>query len=172
MDLVQFFVTFFRWVSRHYTQWQMPQARVFTPQHSANPPHLLSNSSSRPLGILWLQKSLCVLSSASVHFTRAVVTCGSSHPPHTIACGQLGDVTDLQASTVGWCHQWRMGHQVLPGEFGTTLVPLRHLSCSWAAAHFYSAAENVLQDLWCISCWHYVTQSACFRSARKGTPVI
>lgn len=72
------------------------------PEHSANPPHLLSNSSSRPLGkYVATEEPVCALSSASVHFTHAVVTCGSSHPPHTIACGQLGDVTDLQASTVG-----------------------------------------------------------------------
>lgn len=31
MDLVQFFVTFFRWVLWHYRQWQVPQARILTP---------------------------------------------------------------------------------------------------------------------------------------------
>lgn len=52
MDLVQFFVTFFRWVSCTISQWQL-RRQDFNPQHSANPPRLLMQTFEQ---LLWLKK--------------------------------------------------------------------------------------------------------------------
>lgn len=120
MDLVQFFVTFFRWVSRRYTWWQLPQSRTPHPEHSADPLHLLS--SSRPLRThVTPEEPVGVVASLSA-FTCAVVTCVTSSSDDCLQ----------PASRCQWPsgqHRWMMssveaGHRVPPGELGVTLVSL------------------------------------------------
>lgn len=141
MDLVQFFVTFFRWVSRRYTRWQLPQVRPpHPPEHRADPPHLLSGS--RPLGdYVTPEGPVCAVVSLST-FTCAVIMCVTLRPLQTIASSQLQDVNDLQASTEGWCHPWRPS---IMFRRESSALPWRlcvsHLSCSWAAALLTAALQ-------------------------------
>lgn len=125
MDLVQFFVTFFRWVSRRYTRWQLPQVRPPTPTPhppSTEPTLHICSAAAGLWGLMWLQKSPCVLSSAWVHlrvlWLRVLLRwlpTASFKMPMTFRPAQKDDVI-RESSALPW------------------RLCVSHLSCSWAAA--------------------------------------
>lgn len=123
MDLVQFFVTFFRWVSRRYTRWQLPQVRPPTPPRAQ----------SRPSTSAQQQQAFGGLCDSR----RACVCC--CQPEYIyVRCGYVCDFassSDDCLQPAPRC-QWPSGqhrrmmssveaeHHVPPGELGVTLASL------------------------------------------------
>lgn len=153
MDLVQFFVTFFRWVSRRCTRWQLPQ---ITPHPPSTEPTLHICSAAAGLWeIMWLRKSPCVLSSAWVHL-RALWLC--------VWLRVLLRWMPTTSFKMSLTFRPAQKDDVIRGGLESSALPWRlcvsHLSCSWAAAsaRFCSAAESIaFFRTRCISCRCYVT---------------